>query len=117
MPWYQSAHKKIFVHAIIGDPDKFTPPHANAFLAGLRLQNFAELEADGSTITGVLITGITDSSAGMLAGLAMGDVISTVDNQPIRTIQDLTKIAANAKKQLLLKVYRGGDALFLVLQP
>ena len=110
-------HKKIFVHAIIGDPDKFTPPHANAFLAGLRLQNFAELEADGSTITGVLITGITDSSAGMLAGLAMGDVISTVDNQPIRTIQDLTKIAANAKKQLLLKVYRGGDALFLVLQP
>lgn len=110
-------HGAEVVNALIGDPDNFTPPHANPFLAGLRLQNFNELEADGSTVTGVLVTGITDSSAGTLAGLDTGDVIAEVNNQPINTIKDLTKAAATEKKQLLLKIYRGSSALFLVLQP
>lgn len=111
-------HQTETIHATIGDPDTITPPHVNPFLAGLRLQNFSELEADGTLVTGVLITGISDTSAGTLAGLAIGDIISEVDNQPIKNIQELTKITASAKKQLLLKIYRGNSnsALFLVLQ-
>ena len=109
-------HQSHTVNATIGDPNKFTPPHLNPFLAGLRLQKFSELEGDGTSLQGILVTNMTDTSAGALGGLMLGDVITMADNKPVHTISQLEKIAAAAHDELLIKVYRDTSSIYLVLQ-
>lgn len=109
-------HLQTKINAVIGDPKKFTPPHVNPFLAGLRLQTLSELEGDGSRLNGVLVTDMTDTSSGALSGLAPGDVITMADNKPVTNVNTLIKLANKAKDELLIKVFRGNSALFLVLQ-
>ncbi|PHQ80711.1 MAG: endopeptidase [Coxiella sp. (in: Bacteria)] len=103
--------------ATIGDPKKFKPPHVNAFLAGMRLQKFSQLEGDGSRLNGVLVTDLTDTSTGALSGLTFGDVITQADGKPVTSVDTLVHLASKAKNELLIKVYRGTNAVFLVLQP
>ncbi len=110
-------HLEEHINATIGDPKTFTPTHTNPFLAGLRLQTFSELEGDGTRLTGILVANMTDASAGSLSGLLPGDVITMANNQPVRTIGELIKQANSVKDELLLKVTRGANAIYLVLQP
>ncbi len=101
--------------ANIGDPNKFQPSHLNPFLSGMRMQNFSELEGDGIKIQGVLVTDISDTSAGTLGGLMPGDVITEANTHTVRNIDDLARAANKAKDQLLLKIFRENSFLFLVL--
>lgn len=109
-------HQSRVVSATIGDPNKFTPPHVNPFLAGLRLQKFSELEGDGTSLQGILVTDMTDTSAGALSGLRLGDVITMANNKPVHSIAQLKQIAAASHDELLVKVYRGTSSIYLVLQ-
>lgn len=102
------------VSATIANP-KEIKTKTEPYFAGMRLQNFHEIQGNGSTLQGVLITSLKDSSSGALAGLVLGDVITDVNSKPITSIETLQKAAFNQAKPLMLGVRRGHDNLFLVL--
>ena len=53
-----------------------------------------------------------------LAGLQPGDVIVTADRQPVSSVAELEQVLAKAKdkSQVLLRITRQGQSLFVVLQ-
>lgn len=85
------------------------------YFAGVRLQDFNELESDGTRLKGLLVTRVSDSSMGALAGLQMGDVITEVNSKPVTALHELQPLLANQIKPLLLNVTRGTNDLLFVL--
>ncbi len=100
----------------VGDPAKIAKQQEVPFISGLQLQDFNELESDNRYLKGVIITGMTDTSAGALGGLMPGDVITMVNQQAINSVTDLEKIAKSQPKRLLLQVSRNNNGVFVVLE-
>ena len=67
-------------------------------------------------VEGVVVTNVQRGSPAAQAGLRPGDVITSVNRQPINSVSQLHKLAGPDVKQLLLHVYRGNGALFLLIQ-
>lgn len=109
-------HKSMTFNTQVGNPKTLLQQRAVPFLAGLRLQDFSELEPDGSTIKGALVVTIEDTSDAALAGLEPGDVILTANEKPIDSVKTLTEIAHEKIPRLLLNVARENGNLFLVIQ-
>lgn len=64
---------------------------------------------------GVLVVSVAPNSASDLAGLRAGDVIAAANRTNVRTPEDVARIAASGDGPLLLRVFRQGAALFLVI--
>ncbi|WP_267256802.1 Do family serine endopeptidase [Coxiella endosymbiont of Ornithodoros maritimus] len=109
-------HKVLSIKTEVADPKKVLLQRELPFLGGMRMQKFNDLEPDGTILQGVLVTGVDDSSNGALGGLEPGDIIISANSQLTPTVDQLTKIAENKPKELLLKVARGPEQLFLVIQ-
>ena len=107
-------HKTKTMTATVGDPKKLKQSKVSYF-GGMRLQDFNELESDGSELHGVIVTGLRDSSAGALAGLQAGDVITAIDFKPIASFKALEQAIASQTKPITLTVARANLSLFLVL--
>lgn len=73
-----------------------------------------------SVTDGVMIGEVTPTSEAGQKGLAPGDVIVEVNQQPVKTPQDLLEIVAAAKKagrsSILLLINREGDVRFVALR-
>ena len=110
-------HQKKLLQATVGDPEKIEAQKQIPFLAGMRLQDFNELEADGSDIKGALVASVSSDSQGMLAGLMPGDVITSANSKSVTSAKDLEREAEKQPKQLLLTVARGLSNLFVVIEP
>jgi serine protease Do len=67
---------------------------------------------------GVLISDVEPGSVAAEAGLRRGDIIQEVDRRPVANVAQFEKAVLNARNQsMLLLINRGGDHLFLVLEP
>lgn len=110
-------HKTEKLTATVADPKDVLLEREVPFLGGMRLQKFSDLELDSTFLSGVLVTSIDDDSDGALSGLQPGDIILSANNQATPTVSKLTNIAEKKPKQLLLKVARDSEQLFLVIQP
>lgn len=102
------------VTVTVADP-KTLKEKKEPYFEGLRLQDFHELESDGTSLNGVLITGLSDSSNGAIAGLVVSDVITAVDGKSVASVKALQEMVAHETKPLLLSVMRGNNNLFLML--
>jgi membrane-associated protease RseP (regulator of RpoE activity) len=61
------------------------------------------------SITGAKVTSVTSNSPALRIGLEPGDVIVGIDNQPIRTTDDLARLlAGNSKPVLIIRDMRTG---------
>ncbi len=68
-------------------------------------------------IKGVQIIGIESGSPAAKNGLRVGDIITSVNRQPIQSIKDLRNAAKHSnKKGILLNIQRGNGAFFLVIR-
>lgn len=108
-------HATKTVSLAVADPKKLQTSSVPYF-GGMRLQDFNELESDGSELHGVLVTDISDASQGALAGLTLGDVITAVNKKPVTSVKTLQAAAANQTKPLLLTIVHGKENMFLVLE-
>ncbi len=68
-------------------------------------------------VTGVVINGIDPNSPAAQQGLQPGDVIEAINRQPVRSVADFNRLAAQAKEQTLLRVNHQGNGSFVVISP
>jgi len=99
----------------VADPKAITAT-ITPYFAGMRLQEITELEKEGRTIRGLLITQVAEESTGALAGLTAGDVITEINGKPTPSISALETLSEGETKPLVLTVLRDTDqTVFLVL--
>lgn len=70
-------------------------------------------------VQGVLLTNVTPGSPAEEAGLAQGDVISEVNQKPVRNAKEFGEVVQQVRKPgkaLLLRYFRDGRSSFAVLQ-
>jgi serine protease Do len=70
-----------------------------------------------SDLSGVVISGLDPSSPAAQEGLQTGDVVMDVGHDPVRNVGDFNRLAARATGEVLVRIYRQGTALFVVLTP
>jgi len=57
-----------------------------------------------ANVTGVVISEIDPNSPAAQQGLQPGDVIEDINRQPVRSVADFNRLAAQAKEQTLLRI-------------
>ncbi|MCC7381361.1 MAG: DegQ family serine endoprotease [Deltaproteobacteria bacterium] len=93
---------------------------SSSVLSGLSLRDLNE-EARAQLhlpkkLEGVVVTEVEPGSAAEDAGLREGDVITQIDRARVRSTDDLRKLELDKRDRVLLRVYREGSNLFLVLR-
>ncbi|MGH9358156.1 MAG: DegQ family serine endoprotease [Terriglobia bacterium] len=66
---------------------------------------------------GVVITGIDPNSPAGQAGLRQGDVIESINRQPVNSVADFSRLAGSAGGETLLRVIHQGYPMFVVISP
>lgn len=113
----QRKDKTLNLTATLTDPKKREEANASLdpFLYGVSLKDFTLLSPIHGNIKGVLVVTVQEDTNAWQSDLRPGDVITSANQQKITSIDELKKIAANAKTTLLLNVLRGPGAVFLVI--
>lgn len=70
-----------------------------------------------SSVRGVVISQLDRNSPAAQAGLQEGDIIQTINRQPVNSVAEFNRLARQAKGQVLLYVNRQGTASFVVISP
>jgi len=68
-------------------------------------------------VTGVVVSSIDPNSAAAEAGIQQGDVIESINRQPVHNVSDFNRLAAEAKGRVLLRINHQGEGVFIVLSP
>jgi serine protease Do len=112
-------NKTVSLNITTADPEQYMQAYEqkNRYLHGLNLRDFHEQVPSLGFVTGVQVMGAAEDSAAWLAGVRPGDVILSANQTSITSIEQLQKIADEAKQGLLLNVMqRGGGASFLFVK-
>jgi serine protease Do len=90
-------------------------------LRGIQVQNLTPAIRNQlglpSNVQGVVIANLDQDSPAAQADLQAGDVIESINRQPVRNVEDFNRLASQATGQVLLRVNRQGTGLFVVLEP
>ncbi len=85
-------------------------------LSGAVLGAIEETHPLAGRVEGVEVLDVERGSPAARAGLRKGDIIVTVNRQPVKRIEDVRRAAAKGKHGILLNIRRGNGALFLVIR-
>ena len=100
-------------------PGQGQAPSGSA-LEGISVQNLTPGLRDQlgipSTVTGVVVSNV-DQNSPAAEYLQQGDVIESINRQPVHNVNDFNRLAAAAKGQVLLRINHQGVGLFVVLSP
>jgi serine protease Do len=103
-----------------GSPSTEKAPSEGA-LRGIAVQNLTDDIRDQlrlpPDVYGVVISGVDPSSPAAAVGLQRGDVIQSINREPVRNVDDFNHLAAQAKGQTLLRVVHQGTGVFVVITP
>ena len=90
-------------------------------LRGIEVANLTPALRDQNgipaNVNGVIITQVDPNSPAAQFGLQEGDVIESINRQPVRNVADFNKLATDAKGQTLLRINRQGNGVFVVITP
>jgi S1-C subfamily serine protease len=67
------------------------------------------------SVAGVLVADVQADSPAAKAGVQLGDVIESINRQPMRDILDFNRLAASAKGDTVLLVQRRGNAAYIAI--
>jgi serine protease Do len=68
--------------------------------------------------SGVVVTRVDPDGAAGGAGVQRGDVIVEIDRKRVKSVDDFEKLTAQAGgKQVLMRVQRGGNAIYIAMAP
>ena len=66
---------------------------------------------------GVVISNLNPTSPAAQAGIHTGDVIESINRQPVHSVADFDRLAAGARGDTLLRINRQGNGVFIVVSP
>jgi serine protease Do len=96
-------------------------PAKSGTLRGITVQNLTPQLRDQlglpADLNGVVIAQLDPSSPAAQEGLQAGDVIMDVGRTPVHNVGEFNRLAAAATGQVLVRIYRQGTGLFVVLSP
>ncbi len=103
-------------------PIALTASRKNSALEGVQVENLTPATARqlgvAPSLSGVVITSVTPSSAAAAADLESGDIIQEVNRKSVHNIDEYDRAtAALGNQPALLLVNRGGNAHFVVVEP
>ncbi|MGB3624039.1 DegQ family serine endoprotease [Ketobacter sp. MCCC 1A13808] len=103
--------KEKVIKAKIGEPsgEQIASTGIRKYLDGARL-------APSRDPKGVLVESLEPGSTAQIAGLRVGDIITSVNKARVESLNDLKKATQKDGSQLLIRVLRGNAALYLVLR-
>ena len=110
-------NKQITITATITDPkvNKQAQAQSDPYLYGVGLKDFTQLSPLHGNVVGILVVSVEEDSNAWHSDLLPGDVVTSANQQQVKSITDLQKIAAATKGPLLLNVLRDSGAIFLVI--
>jgi serine protease Do len=69
-------------------------------------------------VKGMVVTGVDQSSPAAEEGIQRGDVIQSINRQPVETFEDVTAaLEKSGDRPILLLVSRGGQTFYITVQP
>jgi len=106
------------VAAKVGDPmvvEKHQATIINPLISGIRLVAYDSMDSNEKQIKGLGVLEVANTSSAWLGGLQPGDIIIEANDKPTLTFDALKQAAAINSEQLLLKVWRDGGVVYLVV--
>jgi serine protease Do/serine protease DegQ len=85
-------------------------------LRGATFQNLDRTFPLYGEVEGVVVSSLEQGSGAWRAGLRRGDVVMSVNREPVRTVEELRERVSGAAGRLLLHIRRQNGALFLILE-
>ena len=90
-------------------------------LRGIQVQNLTPSIRNqlglSPNVQGVVISKLDQDSPAADTGLQPGDVIESINRQPVRNVDEFNRLASKASGQVLLRVNRQGTGMFVVIEP
>jgi len=88
----------------------------NERLSGVTVGEIPKDAPVSGRVDGVMVFEVDPRSRAYRSGLREGDVITTVNRQPIASVEQFVELANATPGQLLLRIIRGNSAAFLVIK-
>lgn len=109
--------KKRTVKAVIAEPKLtvFEGEELNPRLRGAKL-GAADVVLKQEGISGLVVMEIEPNSPAAASGLRRGDIITSINRQPISNMEEAKQAIKASRRGVLLNIQRGDVALFMVLQ-
>jgi len=105
----------------VGGPGGAERAPSEGTLRGISVQNLTPSIRDQlglpPNVRGVVISALDPSCPAAQAGLQPGDVIQSINRQPVASIADFNRLAAQATGEVLLRVNRQGTSAFVAISP
>ena len=95
---------------------KETPAVKNVRLQGLTVGDIKEDHPLYGTVEGVIIVDVQRGSRPWRSGLRAGDIITSVNKNPVANLEQFLKLAESEQGTLLLRIVRGNTAAFVVIK-
>lgn len=106
------------VQAVIEEPhqDKLTGKKIHPRLDGATLGNIEEDSPLYGKVDGVQVVNVKRGSPAAITGLRPGDIITSLNREDIKNLNELKKQAGKKQNALLMNIQRGNTAMFIVIQ-
>lgn len=108
--------KKITTTVIAGEVSTGAPESINQKLQGMTVGDIAEGHPLFGKVSGVVVAEVQRGSPAWRSGLRQGDVITSVNKQPVESLKDFLAAVDQKQGSLLLRIIRGDSAAFLVIK-
>jgi Do/DeqQ family serine protease len=92
------------------------PKSINELLEGVSVGDIQQDSSYFGKVEGVIVANVTRGSIAWRGGLRAGDVITSVNKVPVKTLQAFLKAVDRKEDSLLFLILRGNAAAFIVLR-
>jgi len=109
-------NKKISTIVTAAKEEVSLPVAINKRLEGVTINDIKEGHQYYGKVGGVHVVGVERGSPAWRSGLRQGDVITSVNRQPVKDVAIFLKLVNGGDEPLLLRILRGNTAAFIVIK-
>ena len=108
--------KELKTRVSVNSELKFAEGRLDSRFAGMALSDIEQDHPYFDRLKGVIVTEIQRGTRAWSAGLRKGDIITSVNHEPVADLESFLQLVDSVKGAMLFRVVRGKAAAFLVLK-